>query len=620
VDWQARLASLQKSDAHSLVELRVLAPYQLDGTQTGHLDRALSRALLHPGCSAASADVRLAVLASSTTAHLGAGIRVAGLRRGLHVAVHEGTYGQFWQSILEPDAAIADFSPNAILLALDAEHLAAGLRVASTADQRQHLIQASLDRLRSAWQTLRQRHACQLVQQLPLPVFDNLMGNNEHSLPGSPVDYLSRLCMQIRDCAEQERVDLLSLDRQVARDGLAAWHDPRLWLHARMEISPTAVPLFGELLMRVIAARQGRSARCLVLDLDNTLWGGEVGEAGPQGVTLGPGSAAGEAYQSFQRYLLALHDRGVILAVCSKNDQHVAETMFHSHPSMFLKRHHIASFKANWQPKPDNLRDIASELNIGLDSMVFVDDSVFERELVRRSLPMVQTPEMPREPALYSRVLADAGYFESVALTDDDLTRGAAYQANRQRAELRDHHQDLTAYLHELDMRLGWQCFNPGDIDRLVQLINKTNQFNLTTQRYDRDQLEDVMNQPGVLGLQFRLEDRFGDNGIIAIVIASLQHDRSMHIDTFLLSCRVIGRRVEQAILNVLASGALERGATRLVGRYRPSDRNAIVRELYSELGFSPLPSPPAGELRFDLELGQFTPLPVPATVYEEGA
>jgi len=536
------------------------------------------------------------------------------------VAVHEGLYGQFWQSILEADAAITDFSPNAILLALDAEHLSAGLSVASTTDQRQHLIQALLDRLRSAWQTLRQRHACQLVQQLPLPVFDNLMGNNEHSLPGSPVDYLSRLCMQIRDCAEQEGVDLLSLDRQVARDGLAAWYDPRLWLHARMEISPAAVPLFGELLMRVIAARQGRSAKCLVLDLDNTLWGGEVGEAGPEGVTLGPGSVVGEAYQRFQRYVLALHDRGVILAVCSKNNQKIAESMFDSHPSMILKRHHIASFKANWQPKPDNLQDIASELNIGLDSMVFVDDSVFERELVRRSLPMVQTPEMPREPALYSRVLADAGHFESVVLTDDDLKRGAAYQANRQRAELRDHHQDLTAYLDELDMRLGWQHFNPGDIDRLVQLINKTNQFNLTTQRYDRDQLEDVMNQPGVLGLQFRLEDRFGDNGIIAIVIASLQADRSMHIDTFLLSCRVIGRRVEQAILNVLASDALEKGATRLVGRYRPSDRNAIVRELYCELGFSPLPSLPAGELRFDLELGQFTPLPVPATVYEEGA
>lgn len=562
-----------------------------------------------------NAHVRLAILGSSTTSHLNAGIRFAGLRRGLWLDIYEGAYGQFWREVIEPDAALTEFAPTAVLLALDAQQLVAGLPGDCDRAQRDHLIQSTLDRLQQAWDRLRNRYSCQVIQQLPLPVFEDLMGNNEHCLPGSRADYLYRVNAAIRDSAAQAGVDVLSLDRQAARHGLSVWHDPRLWLHARMEVSPQAGPLFGELLLRVIAARQGRSAKCLVLDLDNTLWGGEVGEVGMSGITLGQGSAEGEAYQNFQRYLLELNRRGVILAVCSKNNYEPAFEVFESHPEMLLKPHHVASFKANWNAKPDNLREIASALNIGLESMVFVDDSAFERALMRRVLTAVQTPELPDDPAFFSRLLSDAGYFESVALTDEDRQRNAAYQANSQRLALRDRHEDLRTYLNDLDMCLTWQAFNPLDLGRAVQLINKTNQFNLTSRRYTIHQMEAMMAESNIHTLQFRLSDRFGDNGMIAIIVAELQQDQALLIDTFLMSCRVLGRRVEHAILNVVAKVAQSMGAKRLIGDYRATQKNSIVRELYPQLGFKTVASETEDSLRFELSLNEFSPFSVPSTI-----
>ncbi len=616
-DWSDRLARLQQSTAPTLADFSELASFRLDFSQLSSLDRLLSQARDRQQISLPQAHLRLAILGSSTTSHLSAGIRFAGLRRGLWLDIYQGGYGQLWQEVIEPDAALTMFSPTSVLLALDAEHLVSGLPSDCDQAQRDQMLQSTLARLQQAWERLRRRYGCQVIQQLSLPTFENLMGNNEHHMPGSPTDYLYRLNASIRSCAQQAGVDVLSLDRQVVRDGLGLWHDPRLWLHARMEVSPQAVPLFGELLMRVIAARQGLSAKCLVLDLDNTLWGGEVGELGLTGIDLGQGSATGEAYQSFQRYLLALNQRGVILAVCSKNNHKPAFEVFESHPDMILRPQHIASFKANWNAKPDNLRDIAAELNIGLDSMVFVDDSAFERSLMRGVLAAVQTPELPDDPVLFPGFLAGAGYFESVALTADDRQRSAAYQANSQRLAWRDQHEDLAAYLNDLDMNLIWQAFNPLDLERVVQLINKTNQFNLTTRRYNRHQVEAMMAEPDIITLQFRLRDRFGDNGIIAIIIARLQQGETLLIDTFLMSCRVLGRRVEHAVLNVLASIAQKVGVRRIIGDYRATPKNGLVSELYLQLGFIPTVSETESASCFELSLDEFNPFSVPSTIYQ---
>lgn len=613
--WPQQLARLQANAAPTLADFSTLACLRLDFSQLNSLDRLLQRARHRQQISLPKAHERLAILASSTTTHLHAGVRFAGLRRGLWLDIYQAAYGQFWQTLMAPDDALTEFAPTTAVLALDANELASGLPADCDRTRRDCLLQSTVKRLQQAWRSLRSRYGCQVIQQLPLPVFENLMGNNEHCLPGSRADYLYRLNAAIRDCAAEEGVDILSLDRQVTRDGLAAWHDPRLWLHGRMEILPQAAPLFGELLLRLIAARQGRSAKCLVLDLDNTLWGGEVGEVGLNGIALGQGSAEGEAFQNFQRYLLELNQRGVVLAVCSKNNHGNAYEVFESHPEMILKPQHIASFRANWNIKPDNVRDIAEELNIGVESMVFIDDSAFERALMRRALATVQTPEMPDDPALLPRLLADAGYFESVAVTADDRHRNAAYQANSQRLALRDQHEDLATYLGDLDMNLTWQAFSQLDLERVVQLMKKTNQFNLTTPRYNRDQVAAMMADSNMFTLQFRLRDCFGDNGLIAIVIARQEKAESLLIDTFLMSCRVLGRRVEHAILNVLADTAQAAGVRRIIGEYRATPKNSIVRELYPRLGFKPLATQLDDVLQFELSLNAFRPFSVPTTI-----
>ena len=351
---------------------------------------------------------------------------------------------------------------------------------------------------------------------------------------------------------------------RAARDGLAAWHDGGLWLRAKQEITPAAAPLYGDLAMRIVAAKLGRSHKCLVLDLDNTLWGGVIGDDGMDGIVLGQGTAMGEAFVAFQEYARELSRRGVILAVCSKNDETNALEPFDTHPEMVLRRGDIASFVANWADKAANLRAIAAELNIGLDSLVFVDDNPAERALVRQELPMVAVPEVGDDPAFYAQIITAAGYFEGLAITQDDRERSGQYQGNRLRDTLRASATDLPSYLRGLEMTLVARPFDRLGQSRTVQLINKTNQFNLTTRRYTEQDVRAVMGDARAFGLQLRLLDRFGDNGIIAVVIGRMQDDADLLIDTWLMSCRVLGRQVESATLNLIVEQARRLGASPL--------------------------------------------------------
>jgi FkbH-like protein len=377
-------------------------------------------------------------------------------------------------------------------------------------------------------------------------------------------------------------------------------------------------PTYGDLVARLLAARAGRSYKCLVLDLDNTLWGGVIGDDGLNGIVLGQGSPLGEGFVAVQEYAKDLARRGIILAVCSKNDEANALEPFEKHPEMVLKRNDIASFRANWDDKASNIRAVAEELNIGLDSLVFLDDNPFERNLIRAHLPMVAVPEVPDDdPALVPRVLADAGYFESTGITDDDRQRAAQYQENRAREELRGAATDLEGYLRALDMRMIWSRFDTVGLQRVVQLINKTNQFNLTTRRHTEADVEAIMADRASFGLQLRLLDRFGDNGIIAVVIGRMTEPGAVTIDTWLMSCRVLGRGVETTTLNLVVEQARALGATRLIGEYVPTKKNGMVRDHYSRLGFSVVSQTPEGASIAVLDLAGFTPAASFITVSE---
>ena len=613
-DWRARLRALGADPAAGPDRLWAaaiaLANADLSFVLTNSLDHAVRRALPAPPPGLATRPERVALLGSATMGHLVPAIQVGGLRRGIWIETYENEFGQYWQELTDPGSALHAFRPSTVLVALDAHHVAAGIDVGLDAEGADAALDDLAARLREIWRLARDAFGCKVIQQTVLPVHPPLLGSNEHRLAGSPAAFVARLNALLRPMADEAGVDLLALDERAARDGLAAWHNPAFWHHAKQEVTPAAAPMYGDLVARLLAARQGRSAKCLVLDLDNTVWGGVVGDDGLEGIVIGQGSAGGEAYLAFQHYCRDLTRRGVILAVCSKNDEANALEPFERHPEMALKRSDIAAFAINWGDKPANIRAIAAELNIGLDALVFVDDNPFERNLVRQELPMVAVPEVGEDPVGFIAAIADAGYFEALAITEEDSERTAQYHGNRAREALRSSATDLEGYLRGLEMRLVWRRFDRIGLTRTVQLINKSNQFNLTTRRYTEAEVLAVMDDSDAFGLQLRLIDRFGDNGVIAIVIGRKAGDRDLVIDTWLMSCRVLGRQVEEATLDLIARQARLLGARRLIGEYIPTKKNGMVKDHYAKLGFRVMQTTPAGSSRGMLEIQGFVPAP----------
>jgi FkbH-like protein len=587
-----------------------LAKTRLDFVRTNALDKIVQQRFKEPPEGFASSVVRLALLGSSTLTHLHSGVRIAGLRRGIWIQTYENNYGQYLQELLDPASQLHAFCPTAVLFAFDARHLTMGVNMGVGAQEDTNQIEEVMDRIRQAWHSARQAFNCPVLQQTAINVFPTVLGNNEHRFRGSRHRAVLKLNELLRESVDAERVDLIAIDDRVFQDGLAAWYDAALWHRSKQETSPLAGPVWGDMVGRVLAAQKGKSYKALVLDLDNTLWGGVIGNDGLDGVVLGQGSPLGEAFVAVQQYVKELSRRGVILAVASKNDEANALEPFEKHPEMILRRSDIASFHADWNDKVGNIRAIAKELNIGIDSLVFLDDNPFERNLVREMLPMVAVPEVPDDPAAVPQVLADAGYFEGVAITRDDLERTRLYQSNRAREQWKMLATDMEGYLRGLEMRILWRRFDTVGLQRIVQLINKTNQFNLTARRYSEQDVIAMINDSNSIGMQLRLLDRFCDNGIVAVIIGKLHSSSGdLLIDTWLMSCRVLGRQVEAATLNLIATEARRLGATRLIGEYIPTKKNSIVKDHYERFGFTELEHKDDGYSRATVELAEFTPV-----------
>jgi FkbH-like protein len=556
--------------------------------------------------------VRLAVLSSCTVDHLFPAIRVGGLRRRLVFDLYKGAFGQYRQEILDPASSLRAFAPEIILLSLTAREATAGVPLGVTADEAERAVARTTDELCELWNSARNNFGALIIQQSFLDVSDSLFGSYDRLVPGAPIRLVARLNERVADAAARDRVLLLDVARASAREGIDAWFDVTRWLQGKIEIAPQAASTYGELVSRVVAAQRGQSRKCLVLDLDNTLWGGVIGDDGLDGIVLGEGSALGEAHLALQRFAKLLKERGIILAVCSKNDLGVAELAFRDHPEMALRRSDIAAFVANWTDKAENLRAIAQQLNIGLDSLVFVDDNPVERARVRESLPMVAVPELPSDAANYVRCIADAGYFEAVSFTDEDRDRAGQYAANAERETLRTASQGIEPFLRGLDMRMEFGPVAPVDLARTTQLINKTNQFNTTTRRYTAEDVAKFASSPENLALQFRLVDRFGDNGLVSVMVMRpvVGGPDVLEIDTWVMSCRVFGRELEFEVMNVAVEFARSRGVRELRADYIPTEKNGIVSDLFGRLGFSSRPESDLGNgaSRWFLKIAEYVP------------
>jgi FkbH-like protein len=605
-DFKLRLnAALAHADARTrLAALAALAQQPLGFIETLQLDNAVHRLPHDPHDDRPA--LRVALLSTHTVEHLLPAVRVCGLRRGLRLDVHAGSFGQYRNELLDPASWLGRFRPDVIVLSLAADGTLPAVPLGASAQQVDDALHRVVDDLRSLWRHARETLHATVIQQSVLDVAPPLFGNHDRLVPAAPSRLVGRLNDLLADAVHDDGVLLLDVAHASARDGLDAWFDVARWLQGKMEIAPQAAPRYADLLTRLLGAQLGRSRKCLVLDLDNTLWGGVVGEVGTAGLVLGQGSAHGEAHLALQRYALALKERGVILAVCSKNEESTAKAAFRDHPEMALRLPDIAAFVANWDDKAENLRRIAQQLNIGLDSLVFVDDNPAERARVREALPMVAVPELPADPAHYVRRLAEEGLFESVSFTAEDLERADQYASNSARDALLGASASMEDFLRSLEMSLDCGPVTPLDLPRVAQLINKTNQFNVTARRCPADEVARLVAATGNIALQFRLADRFGDNGLVsAMILVPAPGDPDvLDVDTWVMSCRVFGRQLEEAAMNVAVQAARARGARALRGRYVRTDRNGVVASLFERLGF--VQQPDGGGTRWQLDLAGY--------------
>ncbi|WP_419828072.1 HAD-IIIC family phosphatase [Sphingomonas sp.] len=585
-DFKAGCRGIIDGDSPAGLELRRLASHALSSSQLQRLTGLLDDLEMRDRSTAALAPLKIALVGTGTLSLVSPVLRGTGLRYGLSIQCITAGYGQLEQEALNPRSLINSAGVDIVLVALDYRGLPLGQAAVDAADAAAR-VDASVATLRTVCRGIRANSGVRIMLQTLAPPTETLFGSLDASWAGSIQAMVAAFNRAVAAECEDASTFLLDTAHLANTVGLASWHDPAQWNMAKFPFSAELLPLYADHVCRVLCAMQGKARRALVLDLDNTLWGGIIGDDGLHGITIGEGDATGEAFMHVQRLALALRSRGVVLAVCSKNMDEIARLPFSDHPDMVLRADHIASFKANWQDKASNIRSIAAELSLGLDSFVFLDDNPAERELVRHYLPEVAVPELPEDPAYYARTLAAAGYFEAVSFSQEDRARADYYQANTARAVLMDEAGDIDDFLSGLQMQASLQPFDAIGRSRIHQLILKSNQFNLTTRRYSEMEIAELEGDPSVFTLQVRLKDRLGDNGMISVVVCRTTAPQTWTIDTWLMSCRVLRRGVELLVLREILQHARARGIHILLGIYRPTTRNGLVRNHYADLGFT---------------------------------
>jgi FkbH-like protein len=602
-DFRARVNALKKAgaSAEAGLELLRLASYRLDENQ---LAKLASLAKILSGKAPQFTPVKVALVGDGTLSLLAPAIEGSGLRHGVLIDAVLGGYNAVVHESFDETSAVHAAKPDLVVLATDRRILGLS-RAAASREAANALVEDAFARTRMIVERMgKSARGGVIVQTVPPPA-DSLFGAFDRVEATSPFAMTEAFNGKLREWALAGGIVLADIARLAASIGYERWDDPRHWHASKLPFSPDFTPVYADVIARIVGALKGKASKVLVLDLDNTLWGGVIGDDGLDGIALGQGSATGEAFLAIQAFALDLRRRGIVLAVCSKNEDATAREPFREHPEMALKEDHIAVFQANWTDKAANLRLIAEKLTVGLDSLVFLDDNPAEREQVRRELPMVAVPELPDDPAYYPRYLAAAGYFEAVAFSEEDRARAELYQTNAARAELMSSSSDMDSYLRSLDMHCRIGPVSSVNRARVAQLINKSNQYNLTTRRYTEAEVADMETRPDKLMLQARLEDRFGDNGIISIVIVDTK-GREWDIDTWLMSCRVLGRRVENAVLKTIAGYARSHGAIALTGSYIPSAKNQMVKDHYQKLSFALTEESESGAARWRLDLSRY--------------
>lgn len=614
-DFGARLSAARTA---GLPHLASLAQFALNANQSTTLSKRLLEAYAAAGTNAPHL-FRLGLLSNGTLGLTAAMLPAATERYGVASRSITVEYDRIVPAALGADADFKAFQPEAVLLAIDFEGLPwPALRPGTGTGQ---IVAEPLAYLSGLASGIRDAHGCPVIFQTVAEPPISLFGSFDRCVEGTMRRAVLELNEGIAELASKSGNLLLDVANLAARVGRDRWFDYTQWYANKLPFALSNGPIYADHVARLIAAMRGKSRKCLVLDLDNTVWGGVVGDDGVAGLKISSGDADGEAHLAIQRHALALKDRGIILAVCSKNNFETAVKPFREHPEMLLKESDIAVFQANWIDKATNLEAIAKALNIGIDALVLLDDNPAERAQVRAALPMVGVPELPNDPSQFVWCLSAGGYFEAVAFSDEDRLRAESYASDAQRVSVMQQTRNLEDYLTQLGMTMNVRGFDELGRQRIAQLINKSNQFNLTTRRYTEVEVEGLANDPLTYTMQARLKDRFGDLGMIGVMIAKPEAGKEheiWNIDTWLMSCRVLGRKVEEAMLSELIRSAQSRGVKTLVGRYLPTSKNGIVKEHYAKLGFALADGDIEGPSTWRLDIASYNAPALPMSIQRE--
>jgi FkbH-like protein len=549
--------------------------------------------------------VKVALLGDTATQLLVTAIKGEAVDRGLSLDIYEGEYNQVERQLMDPTSELYDFDA-AITIIFQSTHKLGEYHCSLPIEQQERLAADRLSFISSLCESPSFANKKIIYFNYP-EIEDTIFGSYANKVVSSFSYQVRKLNYELMNLARQYPnlfiCDIAGLQNVFGRRFMFA---PNVYMTTEMVFSVNALPYIASRVVDIISAIRGQFKKCLILDLDNTVWGGVIGDDGLEGIELGHGLGIGKAFTEFQMWVKKLKQRGIIICVASKNNEETAKEPFEKHPDMVLKLDDIAVFQANWETKVDNIRTIQSILNIGFDSMVFLDDNPFERNMVRENIPGITVPELPDDPAMYLEYLYSLNLFETASYSNADKDRTKQYQVEAKRVSLSKTFTNEADFLKSLNMVSTVSGFTKFNTPRVAQLSQRSNQFNLRTVRYTETDIESMAKDPDVIDLSFTLEDKFGDNGLIAVVIMKKQDEETLFVDTWFMSCRVLKRGMENFTLNTMVEYAKVKGYKKIIGEYIPTPKNKMVEQHYPNLGFSAINT--ADNSQYVLDVERYSP------------
>lgn len=546
-------------------------------------------------------SLKVSLLGDSATQFLAVALRGEAIERGYALDLFEAEYNQVERQVMDPASELYAHAADYTVVFQSTHKLLEKYSLMNP-DEQALLADMRIDFVRSLAENVSGK-----IIYYNYPEIDNTaFGSYSNKVQSSFIYQLRKLNFELMNLAQSIPnlfiCDIATLQNTYGRRWM---FDSAVYVNTEMLLSIDALPLVAERTLDIVCAVEGQFKKCLILDLDNTLWGGVVGDDGWEGIQIGHGLGIGKAFSEFQEWIKVLKNRGIIIAVCSKNDEDKAKEAFEKNPEMVLHLDDISVFVANWENKADNIRTVQSILNIGFDSMVFLDDNPFERNLVRENIPEICVPELPEDPGDYLEYLYSLNLFETASYSSNDKDRTRQYQVEAQRASAARKFTDEKEFLRSLGMKSEVTGFNAFNTPRVAQLSQRSNQFNLRTVRYTEEEITSMERSSDFATFSFTLEDKYGDNGLICVVIMkTLPEEQTLFIDTWFMSCRVLKRGMEHFTLNTLVSWAKEHNYKKIIGEYIPTKKNSMVAQHYPSLGFASL-----GDNRFALDVESYNPL-----------